>query len=202
MSKKRLESKSIETLKKEFNRLPGIGPKTAQRLTYHIIKIPQEEAKRLAEAIVIVKEKVRYCKICYNISEEEICAICSDENRDESILCIVQEPNNLFTIENTHEFNGSYHVLLGALSPLLGMGPDDIKIKELLVRIQEGKIKEVIIATNPNIEGEATAAYLTKLLKPLGIKVFRIAFGVPVGADLDYVDEATMARALEGRRES
>lgn len=199
MKKKLLELRSIENLKRQLNKLPGIGPKTAARLAYYIIKMPYNEAKNLIDAIAEAKEKIRYCKECFNISENEVCSICSDDSRDKSIICIVQEPHNLITIEKTGEYQGLYHVLLGALSPLHGIGPEDIKIKELIDRVKKGKINEIIIATNPNIEGEATSSYLIKLLKPMGIKISRIAFGVPMGADLDYVDEATMARAISGR---
>jgi len=199
MNKKIFELKSIENLKKQLNKLPGIGPKTAARLAYHIIKMPYEEAKSLIDAIAEAKEKIKYCQQCFNISEEDICAICQDISRDKSIICVVQEPHNLMTIERTREYNGLYHVLLGALSPLHGVSPEDIKIKELINRVQQGNIKEIIIATNPNIEGEATSSYLIKVLKPMGVSISRIAFGVPLGADLDYVDEATMARAISGR---
>ncbi len=199
MNKKIFELKSIENLKKQLNKLPGVGPKTAARLAYHIIKMPYNEAKELIDAIAEAKEKIKYCQQCFNISEEDICPICQDTSRDKSIICVVQEPHNLITIERTREYNGLYHVLLGALSPLHGISPEDIKIKELINRVQQGNIKEIIIATNPNIEGEATSSYLIKVLKPMGVSISRIAFGVPLGADLDYVDEATMARAIAGR---
>jgi recombination protein RecR len=199
---KNIELKSIDNLKKELNKLPGIGPKTAQRLAYHIVKLSHNEASKLANAIMEVKAKIKYCNICFNISEEDLCNICKDESRDKTTICVVQEPHNLLIIEKSHIYKGLYHVLLGALSPLHGIGPDDIKMKELINRIKSSQVHEVIIATNPNIEGEATAAYIIKTLKPFNIKISRIAFGVPVGADLDYIDEATMARALIGRSET
>lgn len=199
---KGVELKSIDNLKKELNKLPGIGPKTAQRLAYHIVKINLNEAEKLANAILEVKEKIKYCSLCFNLSEEDICNICKDETRDKSTICVVQEPHNLLIIEKSNVYKGLYHVLLGVLSPLHGIGPNNIKIQELIERIKSIPVKEVIIATNPNIEGEATAAYITKILNPFNIKITRIAFGVPVGADLEYIDEVTIARALSGRRET
>lgn len=199
---KSIELKSVDNLKKELNKLPGIGPKTAQRLAYHIVKINLNEATKLANAILDVKEKIKYCSICFNLTEEDICNICKDETRDKSTICVVQEPHNLIIIEKSNVYKGLYHVLLGVLSPLHGIGPNNLKVQELIDRIKSTHINEIIIATNPNIEGEATAAYLTKILKSFNIKITRIAFGVPVGADLEYIDEVTIARALSGRRET
>jgi recombination protein RecR len=187
-------------LVEELQRLPGIGPKGAQRLAFHILKTPREQADRLVDAVREVKEKVTYCSICANITEADPCEFCRDERRDRQLICVVEEPQNVAAIEKTREFKGVYHVLMGALSPLQGIGPDDLKIKGLLERVSAG-VREVILATNPNVEGEATAIYLARLLKPLGVKVTRIAMGVPVGSDLDYADEVTMHKSLEGRRE-
>lgn len=184
----------------ELQRLPGIGPKGAQRLAFHILKTPREYTDRLADAVRDVKERVTYCSVCNNITDVDPCAFCSNDARDRRVICVVEEPQNVGAIEKTREFNGMYHVLMGALSPLQGIGPDDLKIKGLLERIGNG-VSEVILATNPNVEGEATAIYLARLLKPLGVKVTRIAMGVPVGSDLEYADEVTMHKALEGRRE-
>jgi len=184
----------------EFQRLPGIGPKGAQRLAFHVLKTPREQTDRLADALREVKERVTYCSICNNITDVEPCAFCSSAARDPHVICVVEEPQNVAAIEKTREFKGMYHVLMGALSPLQGVGPDDLKIKELLARVSAG-VTEIILATNPNVEGEATAIYLARLLKPLGMKVTRIAMGVPVGSDLDYADEVTMHKAMEGRRE-
>jgi recombination protein RecR len=184
----------------ELQRLPGIGPKSAQRLAFHILKTPREHADRLADALRDVKERVTYCSVCNNITDTDPCAFCSSDARDPHIICVVEEPQNVAAIERTREFKGSYHVLMGALSPLQGIGPDDLKIKGLLSRVSNG-VSEIILATNPNVEGEATAIYLARLLKPLGVKVTRIAMGVPVGSDLEYADEVTMHKAIEGRRE-
>jgi recombination protein RecR len=184
----------------ELQRLPGIGPKGAQRLAFHILRTPREQAERLADALREVKERVTYCTVCNNITDVDPCAFCSSDGRDPRIICVVEEPQNVSAIEKTREFKGMYHVLLGALSPLQGIGPDDLKIKGLLGRVNEG-VNEVILATNPNVEGEATAIYLARLLKPLGVKVTRIAMGVPVGSDLEYADEVTMHKSMEGRRE-
>jgi recombination protein RecR len=184
----------------ELQRLPGIGPKGAQRLAFHILKTPRELTDRLADAVREVKERVTYCSICNNITDADPCRFCSDERRDHHIICVVEEPQNVSAVEKTREFKGTYHVLMGALSPLQGVGPDDLKIRGLLSRI-DGGVTEVILATNPNVEGEATAIYLARLLKPLGVRVTRIAMGVPVGSDLEYADEVTMHKALEGRRE-
>jgi recombination protein RecR len=184
----------------ELQRLPGIGPKSAQRLAFHILRTPREQAERLVDALREVKERVTYCTVCNNITDVDPCAFCSSDGRDPRIICVVEEPQNVSAIEKTREFKGMYHVLMGALSPLQGIGPDDLKIKGLLGRVNEG-VNEVILATNPNVEGEATAIYLARLLKPLGVKVTRIAMGVPVGSDLEYADEVTMHKSMEGRRE-
>ena len=184
----------------ELQRLPGIGPKSAQRLAFHILKTPREQADRLADAVRELKERVTYCSVCNNITDIDPCAYCSSGTRDPRIICVVEEPQNVAAIEKTREFKGTYHVLMGALSPLQGIGPDDLKIKGLLSRVNDG-VNEIILATNPNVEGEATAIYLARLLKPLGVKVTRIAMGVPVGSDLEYADEVTMHKSLEGRRE-
>jgi recombination protein RecR len=184
----------------ELQRLPGIGPKGAQRLAFHLLRTPRELTDRLVDAVRDVKERVTYCSICNNITDADPCVFCSNENRDPHIICVVEEPQNITAIEKTREFKGVYHVLMGALSPLSGVGPDDLKIKGLLSRLTNG-VTEVILATNPNVDGEYTAVYLARLLKPLGVKVTRIAMGLPVGSDLDYADEITMHRALEGRRE-
>ena len=184
----------------ELQRLPGIGPKGAQRLAFHILKTPREQVERLADALRDVKEHVTYCSVCNNITDADPCTYCSNTERNHHVICVVEEPQNVGAVERTREFKGVYHVLMGALSPLQGIGPDDLKIKGLLSRIGDG-VSEVILATNPNVEGEATAIYLARLLKPLGVKVTRIAMGVPVGSDLEYADEVTMHKAMEGRRE-
>src|SRR3954453_20603450 len=184
----------------ELQRLPGIGPKGAQRLAFHVLKTPREQTDRLADALRDVKERVTYCSGCNNITDADPCVFCTSGDRDGHVICVVEEPQNVAAIEKTREFKGMYHVLMGALSPLQGIGPDDLKIKSLLARVANG-VTEIILATNPNVEGEATAIYLARLLKPLGVKVTRIAMGVPVGSDLEYADEVTMHKALEGRRE-
>jgi recombination protein RecR len=184
----------------ELQRLPGIGPKGAQRLAFYILKSPAEQAERLADALRELKASVTYCSICNNITDVDPCAYCRSDERDRHVICVVEEPQNVSAVEKTREFKGLYHVLMGALSPLHGIGPDNLKIKGLLARIQDG-VNEVILATNPNVDGEATAIYLARLLKPLGVRVTRIAMGVPVGSDLEYADEVTMHKALEGRRE-
>jgi recombination protein RecR len=183
----------------ELQRLPGIGPKGAQRLAFHLLRTPREQTDRLVEAVRDVKERVTYCSVCNNITDSDPCVYCRNESRDHRLICVVEEPQNVAAIEKTREFKGVYHVLMGALSPLQGIGPDELKIKGLLARTADAT--EVILATNPNVEGEATAIYLARLLKPLGVKVTRIAMGVPVGSDIEYADEVTMHRALEGRRE-
>jgi recombination protein RecR len=184
----------------ELQRLPGVGPKSAQRLAFFLLKTPREQTDRLVDAIREVKAQITHCSECNNITDRDPCAYCRSEDRDHHLICVVEEPQNIGAIEKTREFKGVYHVLMGALSPLQGIGPDDLKIKSLLARIGNG-VSEVILATNPNVEGEATALYLARLLKPLGVRVTRIAMGVPVGSDLDYADEVTMHKALEGRRE-
>lgn len=185
----------------ELRRLPGIGPKTATRLAYHIISIDKERALSLAQAIVSAKENITYCSTCYNLTDRTPCQICRSEERDSHLLCVVEDPKDVEAMERTHEYHGKYHVLHGALSPMEGIGPDNLKMKELLTRLGTGDFQEVIMATNPDVEGEATALYLSRLLKPLGLKVTRIAHGLPVGGDLDYADEMTLSKALENRRE-
>ena len=191
----------LSKLIEQLQRLPGIGAKSAQRLAYHILKTPREEVDRLAQAMYEVKERITYCSTCSNITDVDPCFFCTSPSRDHGIICVVEEPENVNGVEKTRQYNGHYHVLMGALSPLHGVGPDDLKIKDLLARVADGAVREVILATNPNVEGEATAIYLAKLLKPLGVKVTRIAMGVPVGSDLEYADDVTMQRAMEGRRE-
>jgi recombination protein RecR len=185
----------------EFKHLPGIGQKSAQRLAFHVLRASREDAQHLSQAILDVKEKLALCRVCNNISESELCVFCRDPNRDQTMICVVEEPQGILGIETTRQFAGLYHVLHGALSPLRAIGPEQLKIKNLLERIGQGSIQEVILATNPTVEGEATAVYLSKLLKPLGLKVTRIGMGVPVGSDLEFADEVTMWKALEGRRE-
>jgi len=185
----------------EFKRLPGIGQKSAQRLAFHVLRAGREDAEHLAQALFDVKDKLGLCRICNNISDGEVCSYCSDSNRDPRIVCVVEEPHNIVGIEVTRQFEGRYHVLHGSLSPLRGIGPESLKLKNLVERIGEGEIQEVIVATNPTTEGEATAVYLARLLKPLGVKVTRIGMGVPVGSDLEFADEVTISKAMEGRRE-
>jgi len=191
-------AESIEHLAEQFSQLPGIGRKTAHRLALYVLKLSRDEVVALAKALVDVKDKVRYCSICSNITETDPCGICSNPKRERTSICVVEEPNDVLAIEKTHEFKGLYHVLGGALSPLDGVGPEDLRVKELLQRMGNS-IEEVILAMNPNVEGEATTLYLSKLLKPVGVKVTRIARGLPVGSDLEFADEATLTRALEGR---
>ena len=185
----------------EFKRLPGIGQKSAQRIAFHVMRTGRDDAEHLAQAILDVKDKLGLCRVCNNISGGEMCQYCSDSNRDPRVVCVVEEPHSIVGIETTRQFAGRYHVLHGALSPLRGVGPDSLKIKGLVERIGEGEIQEVIVATNPTVEGEATAVYLARLLKPLGVKVMRIAMGIPVGSDLEFADEVTISKAMEGRRE-
>ena len=192
-------AESVEQLAEQFAQLPGIGRKTAHRLALYILKMSRDEVVLLAKALVNVKDKVRYCSVCSNITESDPCSICSNTKRERSFICVVEEPHDVIAIEKTHEFKGLYHVLGGALSPLDGIGPDDLKIKELLQRLSQAAIEEIILALNPNVEGEATTLYLSRLLKPLGMKITRIARGLPVGSDLEFADEATLSRALEGR---
>jgi recombination protein RecR len=191
----------LSRLINEFKRLPGIGQKSAQRLAFHVLRTRRDEAEHLAQAILDVKDKLGLCRICNNISDRDLCLYCADPNRDPRVVCVVEEPHNIVGIETTRQFEGRYHVLHGALSPLRGIGPEALKIKGLVERIGEGEIQEVIVATNPTVEGEATAVYLARLLKPLGIKVTRIAMGIPVGSDLEFADEVTISKAMEGRRE-
>ncbi len=191
----------VARLIEALQRLPGIGPKTAQRLTFFLLKRPADEVRELAEALVAVKDRIVYCRTCFNVTDQDPCRICADPARDGRVICVVEEPNDLLAMERTGEYRGRYHVLLGALSPLDGIGPEDLKVRELLARLDTGGATEVILATNPNVEGEATALYLAKLLRPLGVKVTRIARGLPVGGDLEYADQVTLSKALEGRRE-
>ena len=194
-------SPSIEKLIEAFEKLPSIGHKTAVRLAFHMLDLSKEETDEFINSIINAKEKLKYCSNCYNISDTDPCPICSSPKRDNSVICVVEDVRDVMAMERTHEFKGVYHVLHGSISPMNGIGPDDIKIKELLARLMDGTVKEVILATNPRVEGEATAMYLSKLIKPLGIKVTRIAHGIPVGGDLEYTDEITLTKALEGRRE-
>lgn len=196
-----LYSPSIEKLIESFERLPSIGHKTAARLAFHILNSSEEETNEFIASIVNAKKNLKYCSKCFNISDTDPCTICGNPKRDNSIICVVEDVRDIIAMEKTHEFKGVYHVLHGSISPMNGIGPDDIKIKELLARLMEGQVKEVILATNPRVEGEATAMYLSKLIKPLGITVTRIAHGIPVGGDLEYTDEITLTKALEGRRE-
>jgi recombination protein RecR len=191
----------VQSLIDELGRLPGIGPKSAQRIAFYLLKLPKEDADRLAQAITEAKERVSFCRRCFNVCEGRECDICADSRRDTSVVCVVEEPRDVVAVEKTHEFRGRYHVLGGAITPLEGVGPDQLRVKELLARIDDEGIAEVILCTNPNIEGEATAMYLARLLKPLGVRTTRIASGLPVGGDLEYADELTLGRALEGRRE-
>jgi recombination protein RecR len=191
----------VSRLIAELKELPGIGAKSAQRIAFYILRSKDDNAHHLARAIVDVKEKIVTCSVCNNVTDDDPCLYCTSPDRSSRVVCVVEEPPNVVAIEKTHEFKGRYHVLMGSLSPLSGIGPEQLKVKGLLARIGEGEIEEVILATNPNVEGEATAIYLSKLIKPLGVKVTRIAMGIPVGSELDYADEVTMGKALEGRRE-
>ena len=190
----------IQDLIDELGRLPGVGPKSAQRIAFHIIQSDRVDVTRLAEVLKTVKERVKFCTTCGNISEEDLCKICRDPRRDKTSICVVEESKDVLAIEKTREFKGTYHVLGGAISPIDGVGPENLRIKELMTRLAETTISEIIIATDPNLEGEATATYLTRLIKPLGVKVSRLASGLPVGGDLEYADEITLGRAFEGRR--
>ncbi len=191
----------LTRLIEQLQRLPGIGRKSAQRLAFHVLKTPRENADRLCDAIRDVKDRVTYCSVCSNVTDVDPCPICTDESRNSRLICVVEEPPNVLAIERSRDYNGIYHVLMGALSPLQGIGPDELRIKSLLARVDASGVEEIILATNPNVEGEATAIYLARLLKPLGVKVTRIAMGVPVGSDLEYADDVTMHKAMEGRRE-
>jgi recombination protein RecR len=191
---------AIEKLIEEFAKLPGIGHKTAQRLTLFVLNLPQDEVVEFANALISARGTIKYCSICGNYTDTDPCSICGNPNRDKSIICVVEDPKDVISLERVREYNGTYHVLHGTISPMAGRGPDDIKLRELVIRIN-GDVKEVIVATNPNVEGEATAMYISKILKPLGTLVTRIAHGIPVGGDLDYADEVTLSKAMEGRRE-
>jgi recombination protein RecR len=190
----------VQDLIDELGRLPGVGPKSAQRIAFHLLAIETTDALRLAQAIAEAKERISFCTRCFNLTEAELCAICTDDRRDATLLCVVEEPRDLVAIERTREFRGRYHVLQGAISPIDGIGPEQLRVKELLVRLADEPVEEVILCTNPNIEGEATATLIARLIKPLGVSVTRIASGLPVGGDLEYADELTLGRALEGRR--
>ena len=194
-------SPPVQALIDELGRLPGIGPKSAQRIAFHLLKIPDDDAARLATAITEAKARVRFCQRCFNVTDTELCSFCTDDRRDPRVVCVVEESRDIVAVERTGEFHGRYHVLLGAMSPLEGIGPEQLKIRELLTRLDPEGIEEVIICTNPNTEGEVTAMYLARLLRPLGLRVTRPASGLPVGGDLEYADELTLGRALEGRRE-
>lgn len=191
----------VQDLIDEFARLPGVGPKGATRIAFYLLNSDNSEVERFAQVLKEVKEKVRFCKECYNVAENELCRICADSRRDSSGICVVEEPKDVFAVERTREFRGRYHVLGGAISPIDGIGPDDLRIKELMTRLADGKVTEIILATDPNLEGEATATYLARLISPLGLKVTRLASGLPVGGDLEYADEITLGRAFEGRRQ-
>ncbi len=191
----------LARLVEQFERLPGIGHKSAQRLAYYVLGLPQEQAKDFANAIIDAHNTIHYCKVCCNLTDQELCPVCRNNERDHSIICVVEDPRDVFALERTNEFHATYHVLHGVISPLAGTGPDQLYIKELLERVKNPEIREVIMATNPTVEGEATAMYISRLLKPLGIKVTRLAYGIPVGGDLEYADEVTLSRALEGRSE-
>jgi len=196
-----LYTPSIARLVEELSKLPGIGPKTAQRLAFHLLKVPPEDARSLAEAIVEAREKVTFCSRCFNFAQGEICEFCADARRDPTLVCVVERPQDIVAVERTGEFRGLYHVLGGAISPIDGIGPEELRVRELLERVRKDGVREVIIATNPRVEGEATAMYLANLLKPLGVRATRIASGLPVGGDLEYADEVTLGRALKGRLE-
>ena len=191
----------VQELIDELGRLPGVGPKSAQRIAFYLLKLPKDDALRLARSIIEVKDRVAWCRRCFNIAEGDECGICADQQRDSTLVCVVEEPRDIVAVEKTGEFRGRYHVLQGAISPIEGIGPDQLRVKELLERLDAEHVQEIILCTNPNIEGEATAMYLSRLLKPLGLRVTRIASGLPVGGDLEYADELTLGRALEGRRE-
>lgn len=194
-------AKPLSKLINELSKLPGIGGKTAQRLAFHILSMEEEQAMSLSQAIVNAREQMKYCSVCGNLTDQDPCSICSDPSRAQDIICVVESPRDVFAMERIREFNGLYHVLHGAISPMDGIGPEDINLKSLIIRLQQNDVKEVVLATNPNIEGEATAMYIARLIKPSGIKVSRIAHGIPVGGDLEYADEITLLKALEGRRE-
>ncbi|MCR3921279.1 MAG: recombination mediator RecR [Firmicutes bacterium] len=192
---------SIANLIESFQKLPGVGPKTAQRLAFFVLTLPREEVVQMARAMVNAKDKTRYCRICGNFTDSEVCTVCADKRRDSSVICVVQDARDVMALERMREFKGLYHVLGGAISPIDGIGPDQLRMRELLERLKKGRTQEVILATNPTVEGEATAFYVARIVKPLGIRVTRLAHGLPVGGDLEYADEVTLSRALEGRRE-
>ena len=192
---------ALERLTEQFAHLPGIGSKSAQRLAFHVLSLPDEQAEEFASAIVDAKKTVKTCPVCQNLTDQELCPICADPERDHSVICVVAEPKDVIAMERAREFGGVYHVLHGVISPLNHVGPDDIRIRELLLRVGQGDVQEIIMATNPDTEGEATAMYLSRLLRPMGVKVTRLAYGIPVGSQLEYADEVTLLRALEGRQE-
>jgi recombination protein RecR len=191
---------AVQDLIDELGQLPGIGPKSAQRIAFHLLAADPVDVRRLAAALVEVKDKVRFCRVCGNVTQDELCRICADPRRDEAIVCVVEEPKDVVAVERTREFRGRYHVLGGAISPIDGIGPDDLRVRELLHRLADGTVQEVILATDPNLEGEATATYLSRLIVPMGVRVSRLASGLPVGGDLEYADEVTLGRAFSGRR--
>ena len=191
----------LEKLIEQFERMPGVGRKSAQRMAFYVLNMSKDQAQNLSDAIINARDKIHQCKICCNLTENDVCSICNNEARDKTVVCVVEDPRDVLAIERTHEYGGTYHVLHGAISPMNGIGPEQIAIKELIARMSDGVVKEVIMATNPTVEGEATAMYISRLLKPMGIKTTRLAYGVPVGADLEYADEVTLMRALEGRRD-
>ncbi|ABZ83747.1 recombination protein recr [Heliomicrobium modesticaldum Ice1] len=197
----RYYAEPVGRLIEELSKLPGVGPKTAQRLAFHLLHVPRNEAVALAKAIVEAHDKTLYCSVCTNLTDRDPCRICSDANRDRAVICVVEEPRDVVAVEKTREYRGHYHVLHGALSPIEGVGPEQLRISQLMARLADPELKEVIVATNPTVEGEATAAYLARLIKPMGVKVTRIAHGLPVGGDLEYADQVTLLRAMEGRRE-
>lgn len=196
-----MHADAIQNLIDQLGRLPGIGPKSAQRIAYHLLKVPKQDALALANAVAVAKERVRFCEVCHNLSEDVRCRICADDRRDKTLVCVVEEPRDIVAVEKTGGFTGRYHVLGGAINPMEGIGPDQLKVRELLDRITHDGVVEVILCTNPNLEGDTTAMYLARLLQPMGLSVTRIASGLPVGGDLEYADEVTLGRALEGRRE-
>lgn len=196
-----MHADAVQNLIDQLGRLPGVGPKSAQRVAYHLLKVPEQDALALANAIAVAKERVRFCEVCHNLSEAPRCSICADSRRDLTVVCVVEEPRDIIAVEKTGGFSGRYHVLGGAINPMEGIGPEQLKVRELLARIETDDVAEVILCTNPNLEGDTTAMYLARLLKPMGIRVTRIASGLPVGGDLEYADELTLGRALAGRRD-
>jgi recombination protein RecR len=194
-------AKPLARLVGELEKLPGIGPKSAQRLAFYLLRIPDDEARQLAESIIEVKERIGTCRVCFNFTDQPVCDVCRSDRRDRSVLCVIAEPRDLMAMERTNEFTGEYHVLGGVISPMEGIGPEMLRVRELIERLQDGQVREVILATNPTVEGDTTAMYLARLIKPFGVKVSKIAFGLPVGGDMDYADQATLIQALEGRRE-